>query len=581
VQISLLQAIMIAVAAYLGMSVWGMGVGYFTLYRPLIAGTIVGLVLGNVQQGMAFGAALNAVHLGFVSTGGTLPSDLVTAGYIGTALALASGLDVDAALAAFGIPLGVLGGFLWYARLTIGSVFVHWADARAEHGDTTGVAAVNLWAGQGLLFIMYAVPTFVIVYWGQQGMDQVIALLPAHLLSALSVVGGLLPAVGLGLLLHGVGRARLIPFFLIGFLFSTYLELPLLVIALLGVAVAWLMVGEMSPAVTEEAPGMSTVRRVPRRVLYGAWWRWMMFLHASYNYERLQGLGFAHAMKPVIDTLYHDLQERRAALKRHLVFFNSEPQFGALVPAVVIAMEEERAAGGDLSDETINAVKSGLMGPLAGVGDSLIQGLITPLLLSLGIGLAQQGSLLGPVLYAILISGVIIGTSYTFWTIGYRWGKAAVGRVLASGWVQVISNAAAVTGLTVVGALTATVVQFSLSATVAIGPTTLSLQTDVLDPILRGLLPLVTTLGTWWLYERGVSPLRAIGVLFAVGFGLSYLGLAGTPTPSLFTREWWIYLVGGAPATWKSVLARLWPLVVTLLIVIAVGMINRIQKSGE
>jgi mannose/fructose/N-acetylgalactosamine-specific phosphotransferase system component IIC len=97
VQISWVQALFIAVAAYMGVSVWAAGVGYFTLYRPLIGGTIVGLILGDVRQGMAFGAALNAVHLGFVSTGGALPSDLVTAGYIGTALALASGMDVGAA----------------------------------------------------------------------------------------------------------------------------------------------------------------------------------------------------------------------------------------------------------------------------------------------------------------------------------------------------------------------------------------------------------------------------------------------------------------------------------------------------
>ena len=131
IEITWIQALLVAVTAYLATSVWVFGVGYFTLYRPLIGGTIVGLILGDVRQGMAFGAALNAVHLGFVSTGGSLPSDLVTAGYMGTALALASGLDVEAALAAFGIPLGILGGFLWFARMTVGSAFVHWADARA------------------------------------------------------------------------------------------------------------------------------------------------------------------------------------------------------------------------------------------------------------------------------------------------------------------------------------------------------------------------------------------------------------------------------------------------------------------
>jgi PTS system mannose-specific IIC component len=135
VHVTWVQALLIAIAAYLAMSVWPFGVGYFTLYRPLISGTIVGLILGDVQRGMAFGAALNAVHLGFISTGGTLPSDLVTAGYIGTALALVSGLDVGPALAAFGIPLGVLGGFIWFVRMTFGSVLVRWADLCAEGAD--------------------------------------------------------------------------------------------------------------------------------------------------------------------------------------------------------------------------------------------------------------------------------------------------------------------------------------------------------------------------------------------------------------------------------------------------------------
>ena len=557
-QIDLWQALAIALAAYLGVSVWPLGVGYFTLYRPLISGTIVGLILGDVRQGMAFGTALNAVHLGFVSTGGTLPSDLATAGYIGTALALVSGLDVPAALAAFGIPLGILGGFLWFARMTTGSVFVHWADARAEEGDSAGVAAVNLWAGQGLLFVTYALPTFVIVYYGQRGMEQVLAFIPGHLLGALSVVGGLLPAVGLGLLLRSMGKARLIPFFVVGFVLATYLDLSLLVIALLGGAAAWLRAGDLQP-VDMGDESRSSAQRVPRRVLYGAWWRWVMFLHASYNYERLQGLGFAHTLKPVIDHLYPEREDRRAALQRHLVFFNSEPQFGALVPAVVVAMEEERAAGADLPDEAINGVKSSLMGPLAGVGDSLIQGLATPLLLSVGISLAQQGQLAGPVLYALAISIVVLGTSYTFWTLGYRWGKVAVSRILASGWVQAISEAAAVTGMTVVGGLAASVVQLSLSATVAVGPSLLSLQQDVLDPILRGALPLLLTLVVWRLLSRGVSPMRAIGLLFVLGVDLAYLGLAGGEAPPLFGTDWAAYLVGGAPLRAGAVLARLWP----------------------
>jgi PTS system mannose-specific IID component len=575
VEIGLLQAIAIALAAYLAMSVWPLGVGYFTLYRPLIGGTIVGLILGDVREGMAFGAALNAVHLGFVSTGGSLPSDLVTAGYIGTALALTSGLDVDAALSTFGIPLGILGSFLWFGRMTLGSGLAHWADARAEQGDTAGVAAINLWAGQGLLFLFYAVPTFLTVYYGQRGVDDLLNLIPGALIEALSVVGGMLPAVGIGLLLRTIGKPRLIPYFVIGFILSVYLELPIMVIALLGAAAAWLAVGDAAahaPAPQRQAERAAAAegKRVSRDVLWGSWWRWVMFLHASYNFERLQGLGFAHAMKPAIEYLYPRRAERAAALQRHVTFFNSEPQFGAVVPAAVIALEEQRAAGADISDEAINAVKSGLMGPLAGVGDSLVQGLVTPLLLSMGISMAQQGNLAGPILYAILISIVVLGSSYAFWSAGYRWGKAAVSRILSSGWVQALTQAASVVGMTVLGALTATVVQFSSPATIVVGEASISLQEDVLDAVLRGLPALSLTLLAWWLLSRRISSLRVIGILFVIGIDLGYVGLAGWTAPPLFTRAWVDTLIGGRPATVGSALVHLLPpLLVTGAAVIA------------
>lgn len=564
-QISLWEAVLIALLTYLATSVWPLGVGYFTLYRPLVAGTLVGLILGDVQRGMAFGAALNAVHLGFISTGGSLPSDLAIAGYVGTALALASGLDVDAALAAFGISLGILGGFLWFGRMTLGAALMHWADARAEMGDVRGVAAVNLWAGQGLLFLFYAVPSFIIVYYGQQGIDAVLSLIPERLIAALAVVGGLLPAVGIGLLLRSMGRARLMPYFMVGFILAMYLDLPLLVIAALAAAAAWLTVKLPAASLLAEPAQRQSAQSIPRPVLWGAWWRWAMFLHASYNYERMQGAGFAHTMAPVIKYLYKTPADRAAALRRHLSFFNTEPQIGALAPAVVIAMEEERAAGAEVTDEAISGVKSGLMGPLAGVGDSLFQGAITPLLLSIGISLAQQGHLSGPTLYVLFISVMVLGSSYGFWSLGYRLGKSAVSRILASGWLQAISDGAAIVGLAVLGGLAATVVQFSTPVLVAVGSTAqagqaaVSVQKDVLDAILRGLLPLALIAGVWWLLRRRIPAVQIIVMLFALGIDLTYLGLAGWTSLPLFSREWAAFLVGGEGATVFSILVHWCP----------------------
>ncbi len=538
-QVSLGQALLIALAAYLGSSTWFLGVGYFTVYRPLIGGTIIGLILGDVAAGMKLGAAINAIYLGFISTGGSLPGDLIFAGYIGTALGMAAGLDAPTALSLV-VPLGLLGTAIWFFRMTVDSLFVHWADAFAQRGSTRGVAAMNVWPGQILLLLVYGIPAFIIVYYGSAAAQSVMSVVPAKVVEGFAMVGGMLPAVGIGMLLSYLAKWRLMPFFLLGFLLAIYLNLPTLVIALLGLIAAALHVqysGAMHIATPPEEPEAGHAssglppeprKRVTRQDMLGAWFRWLTFSHSCYNYERLQGLGFAHSMTPIIRRLYPTKEEVAAALKRHLVFFNTEPNVGAVVHGVTVAMEEERACRTiEISDEAINSIKSGLMGPLAGIGDSLTQGLITPIFLALGIGLAQQGNLVGPILYVLLESTAIISISYFMWIQGYRWGKVAVEHVLRAGLWKPLTEGATVLGLTVVGALAATVVQFSTKLAITIGPQTVHLQTDVLDKILKGLLPLSLTLLIWWLLKKKKSPLTVILVIFAIGLLGTWLGWLG------------------------------------------------------
>ncbi len=534
-QITWVQAVLISIAAYVGSSTWLVGVGYFTVYRPLIGGTIVGLILGDPVAGMQLGAAINAIYLGFISTGGSLPGDLIFAGYIGTALGLVAGLDAATALSLV-VPLGLLGSGIWFFRLTVDSLFVHWADTFAERGSTRGVASMNLWPGQILLLLLYGIPTFVIVYFGSSAVQSVIAIVPPALVEGLAMVGGMLPALGIGMLLNYMAQRRLVGFFLLGFLLATYLELPTIVIALFGAIAASLhlqysgMLTSRDSAHNALPVAASTEREsvLSRSDLMGSWFRWLTFSHSCYNYERLQGLGFAHAMAPAIDRLYTKRDEVAAALKRHLVFFNTEPNVGAVVHGVAVAMEEQRALGArEIGGEAINSIKSGLMGPLAGIGDSLTQGLITPTLLALGIGLAQQGNLAGPILYVLLESAAIIGISYFTWMQGYRWGKVAVERILSAGLLQPLSEAAAVLGLTVVGGLTATAVQLTTKLSVTVGPQTVNIQSDVLDKILRGALPLGLTLLIWWLLSRKISPLRVVVIVSVMGLVGTWIGWLG------------------------------------------------------
>ena len=118
--------------------------------------------------------------------------------------------------------------------------------------------------------------------------------------------------------------------------------------------------------VVPEAPPKPTVALEPRD-LRRAFWRYFWSFQISWNYERMQALGFAYAMEPVLRRLFPDDQAYSAALQRHLVFFNTNPVVGApLILGSAIAMEE---AGAPASAE---GVKVALMGPLAGVGDTII-----------------------------------------------------------------------------------------------------------------------------------------------------------------------------------------------------------------
>ena len=268
-----------------------------------------------------------------------------------------------------------------------------------------------------------------------------------------------------------------------------------------------------------------------------AFWLWTFFSHANYNYERLQGTAFAHAMTPIIRRLYTSEEEIRAALKRHLVFFNTEPNVGAVIHGAVIAMEEQRANGAvEIDDDAINSVKTGLMGPLAGVGDTITQGTITPILLSIGIGLAQAGNVIGPILYFVLEVAIMTALSYFVFMQGYVRGREGVVSILRSGLLDRVVLGASVLGNIVLGALTAQFVQIFIAPTVTINDTPIQFQ-DTLNKVMPGIVPLLFTLMTWWLLtRRRVSPITLLVVYLVIALvgAFPFFGPAGQCGSSVF-----------------------------------------------
>jgi PTS system mannose-specific IID component len=576
ITVSIWQAALIALGYYLANSPWLFGLAFFTLYRPLVAGFFVGLILGDPAQGTLIGAAINIPYLGFISAGGNLPADASLAGWVGTTVALASGLDPTKAIPiAFG--LGMLGTIIFYGRMAVDSVFAHWADARAEKADIGGVAFMNVVPGQLFLSVVSFVPVFLLALNGPSAVQDVLNRLPLWAVNGLVIAGGILPAIGIALNMRFIFRGAAIPYFFIGFIVmtATHQSMSLVVIAALGLALAYLHlnfvrptakaaetvagVAEPAPTSTEPAPEPAPTStepapepaptstepapepavRLTRGDLIRSWALWTFFAHANYNYERLQGTGFAHAMTPIIKRLYTTPDEIRAALKRHLVFFNTEPNFGNVVHGTVIAMEEQRANGAPIDDDAINSVKSGLMGPMAGIGDTLSQSTITPILLALGIGIAggtasgsvvpqltgTTGNPLGAILYMVLVSVVIVAIGYTAWMQGYARGKSFVTDILRSGTIDRVLIGAGVLGNMVLGALAAKFVVVNLAPTVTIAGAQLNLQAAIVDPLFPGALALGLVVMTWWLLRR-ISPLTLLTIylVFAILAAFPFFG---------------------------------------------------------
>jgi mannose/fructose/N-acetylgalactosamine-specific phosphotransferase system component IID len=256
--------------------------------------------------------------------------------------------------------------------------------------------------------------------------------------------------------------------------------------------------------------------RLERSDVRKAFWLWTFFSHSNYNYERLQGTAFAQAMVPIIKKLYTDPDEIKAALKRHLVFFNTEPNVGGLIHGAVIAMEEQRANGADIDDDTINSVKSGLMGPLAGVGDTISQGTITPILLTIGISLTTAGNLFGPIFFFFAELAVMLAIAYFFWFQGYDRGREGVTALLRSGVLDRLVVGAGALGNLVLGALAFQFVHVFVTLTLQVGDGTYELN-ELLDQIMPAVLPLLFTLLTWWLLaRRRVSPIWLLVVYLIV-----------------------------------------------------------------
>lgn len=254
------------------------------------------------------------------------------------------------------------------------------------------------------------------------------------------------------------------------------------------------------------------------------------FLLGSFNFERMQSMGFCVSMIPVIKRFYSNKEDQASALKRHLEFFNTQPWVGSAVMGVTAAMEQERANGSkDIDDAAISGVKVGLMGPLAGVGDPIFWGTLRPVFAALGAGLAITGNILGPLLFFILIN---LARSLTRWygfKYGYEKGTEIVSD-MGGGRLQKLTQGASILGLFVMGSLvskwTSINIPFELSRYKnSMGEEVVTTVQSVLNDLLPGLAALLLTFFCMYLLRRKINAMYIIFALFGVGIVGYHFGI--------------------------------------------------------
>ena len=210
---------------------------YYTVYRPIVAGFLTGLVLGDVSTGTQIGATINLMYVGFIAAGGSLPGDPCLAAVLGTALGITGGLDVNAALAV-AVPVGLFGTILWFLRMTATSACVHLANKYVEKGETGKIWIANALIPQFALWVVCAGVCGLACYFGAAYVQPIIDALGGTVLGVLITIGGMMPALGIGLTMLFIfkGEARI--FFFLGFLITVYAGLSLIQIGFIAICMA-------------------------------------------------------------------------------------------------------------------------------------------------------------------------------------------------------------------------------------------------------------------------------------------------------------------------------------------------------
>ncbi len=266
-------------------------------------------------------------------------------------------------------------------------------------------------------------------------------------------------------------------------------------------------------------------KKISKQALKKSFRNWYYGHLTCFSQEHMQTFGYLCSMLPIIEELYDTKEEQKEALETYTAFFNTEPQLGTVVVGITAGLEEAKANGDDIDGEMINGIRAGLMGPVAGIGDSLVVGTLIPILLGIALGLSTNGSPLGAIFYIVVWNLVItLGMRFLYYK-GYELGGKAV-EIIVGEKANAIRESVIMLGTIVIGAVAASWISVTTSFKMfnSEGGVIIDLQT-VCDGIFPKLLPLLTVIFCWFLMsKKKMSPTKVMLILVVIAFIGVFIG---------------------------------------------------------
>lgn len=260
-------------------------------------------------------------------------------------------------------------------------------------------------------------------------------------------------------------------------------------------------------------------KKLTKKTLLKSFHHWYYGNLTCFSQEHMQTFGYLTSMLPIVEELYEDQEDKARSMQTYTAFFNTEPQLGTLIVGITAGLEEARVNGSEeVDDETINGLRAGLMGPVAGIGDSLVVGTLIPVILGIAIGLSTGGSPIGAIFYIIVWNVLAyLGMRFAYFK-GYELGDKAV-EFLVGAQGQAIRKAVSIVGGMVVGGVAATWVSVKTSFQLGSAKNPYLVLQNKLDEVYPGLLTAIFIVFCWWLMaKKNISPLKVMLLLVVIAF---------------------------------------------------------------